>query len=108
MGKLSLYALLIGALLLAMVTATAVPAACSLTATQFGFPIIVQSGQSTMFSSDSAAAFDLESINIDFPMFDGLMDSSGAPSAVSGPTIGQFSAFSGMGSLFDMPVFGFH
>lgn len=43
------------------------PASASLVATSFGFPVIVQSGTTTAFNQDTAAATDLENTAISFP-----------------------------------------
>ncbi len=97
-------------LILAVCLAAMLPASASLTGLQFGFPVLVQSGQSVSYSNDMATITDLESINIDFPMFDGLM--SGASSAgpmnnglAMGPLMTDMST---MGSLFDFSRFKLH
>ncbi len=41
----------------------------SLVSTSFGFPVIVQSGNTSAFNQDTAFATDFENVNIDFPMF---------------------------------------
>ncbi len=46
---------------------SAFPVSASLTATSFGFPVIVQSGTTTAFNQDTAAATDLENVAISFP-----------------------------------------
>ncbi len=43
------------------------PAYASLVPTSFGFPVIVQSGTTTAFNQDTAAATDLEATAINFP-----------------------------------------
>ncbi|WP_128860002.1 hypothetical protein [Methanocella paludicola] len=97
-------------LIMAACLAAMMPASAGLAGLQFGFPVLVQSGQSVSYSNDIATMTDLESINIDFPMFDGLM--SGTPSAgvmdtglAMGPMITDMSA---MGSLFDFSRFKLH
>jgi hypothetical protein len=47
--------------------ATMLPANASLVATSFGFPVIVQSGTTTAFNQDAAAATDIEATAINFP-----------------------------------------
>ena len=49
------------------VAAIILPAYASLVPTSFGFPVIVQSGTTTAFNQDTAAAQDLENTNIAFP-----------------------------------------
>ncbi len=46
---------------------SAFPVAASLTATSFGFPVIVQNGTTTAFNQDTAFAEDLENTAISFP-----------------------------------------
>jgi C4-dicarboxylate transporter len=41
----------------------------SLVSTSFGFPVIVQSGNTSAFNQDTAFATDFENVNIDFPIF---------------------------------------
>ena len=53
-------------LALALVVMT-IPTNASLVATSFGFPVIVQSGTTTAFNQDTAAAADLENVAINFP-----------------------------------------
>lgn len=104
MDKMSIRIFMIAAL--GMAVFLSAPASASLTGLQFGFPVIVQSGQSISFSSDLFSSTDLESINIDFPMFDGMMSSSGI--STGGLTHGSMpmsSMVSGMGSLFDLSMF---
>jgi hypothetical protein len=107
MGKVS-----VGIVLLAFVTALTVtlgaPALASLMPTQFGFPVIMQSGQAFSFSSDLASSTDIESLNIDFPAFDGLMSSSGMPATgiwqmqgLAAPDLGLTD------KLFDLSAFKF-
>ncbi len=82
-----------------------VPALSSLFTTQFGFPVIVQRGESVAFSSDVATATDLEVLDIDFPAFEGLVSGPGTPAAMNlGPTIGT-GLFTG--GLFDFSRFKF-
>jgi hypothetical protein len=51
----------------AIVLATfAMSAGAQLTATEFGFPSVFQSGSTTAFTKDLVTAQDLESVNIDF------------------------------------------
>lgn len=109
MGKVS-----VGIVLLVFVTALTVtlvaPAMASLMPTQFGFPVIMQSGQAFSFSSDLASSTDIESLNIDFPIFDNLMSSSGMPS--TGMDSWQMSGLTAPGlgltdKLFDLSAFKF-
>lgn len=102
----SIYAILfIAACLAAML-----PASASLAGLQFGFPVLAQSGQSVSYSNDVATMTGLESINIDFPMFDGLMTvPSSAGVGNSGMTMGPLMTDMGaMGSLFDFSRFKLH
>ena len=46
---------------------SAFPVYADLTATSFGFPVIVQNGTTTAFNQDTAAATDLENTAISFP-----------------------------------------
>jgi hypothetical protein len=96
------------AVCLAVAVAMPAPALSSLISTQFGFPVIVQNGQSVAFSSDVATSADLETLSIDFPMFEGIMGDSGMPAIGSGPSIGPGVFNSNMGSLFDFSRFKFH
>ncbi|WP_231845173.1 hypothetical protein [Methanocella paludicola] len=41
----------------------------NLVSTSFGFPVIVQSGNTSAFNQDTAFATDFETVNIDFPIF---------------------------------------
>jgi hypothetical protein len=51
----------------AIVLATfAMSAGAQLTATEFGFPSVFQSGSTTAFTKDLVTAQDLESVNVDF------------------------------------------
>lgn len=97
-------------MILAVCLAAMLPASASLAGFQFGFPVLVQSGQSISYSNDIATVTDMESINIDFPMFDGLM--SGASSAGqmnNGLAMGSLMTdMNAMGSLFDFSRFKFH
>lgn len=104
----NIYAIMIMAVCLMAIT----PASASLTGLQFGFPVMVQSGQSVSYSNDMASVSDMESININFPMFDGLTAGSATPSAgltdnrqAMSPMIPDMS---GMGSLFDFSRFKLH
>ncbi len=94
-------------LIVAACLAAMLPASAALTGLNFGFPVIAQSGQSVSYSNDMATMTDLESVNIDFPMFDGLM--SGTPQAGlmdSGMSMGPLMMdMSAMGSLFDISRF---
>jgi hypothetical protein len=107
MGKVSL-----GMVSLAFLAAFAVtflaPAAASLVPLSFGFPVIVQNGQTTAFSNSFASSTDNEIMDISFPAFDGMMSSEGTPSTGLGSWQGQGMAMpdlSNMGSLFDFSGF---
>jgi len=50
------------------------PAGASLVGTAFGFPTIVQSGTTTAFNRDTAAATDTEAFALAFPTGDCLLD----------------------------------
>ena len=107
MGKVSM-----GIILLAFLTAlTAVfmaPATASLIPTQFGFPVMIHSGQAFSFSSDLASSTDSESLNIDFPMFAGLMSSSEMPSTGMWQMSGLTAPGLGLtDKLFDLSAFKF-
>jgi len=108
MGIISLAS--IGAVLTVLFTA---PTAASLVPMSFGFPVMVQSGQSFAFSSDQASFADIESIDIGFPMFDGIMSGSGMPEMPSAgtnswPMQGMTAPdFGLMGGLFDLSRFKF-
>jgi hypothetical protein len=86
-----------------------VPVSASLSMTNFGFPVIVRSSSSISFNTDHSFADDLESMNINFPGFDGLMSPSGttspgvtAATSIAAPDLGH------MGSLFDFSKFRLH
>lgn len=85
---------------LSIVALLSAPAAASLTGMTFGFPVIVQSGNTVSFSNDVRSAVDLESINIDFPMFNGMMAGSG----ISAGGI-ALNSMPDMSSLFDFSGF---
>ncbi len=107
MGKVSM-----GIISLAIISAILVaPVAASLMPLNFGFPVLVRSGQAVSFSNDLASFTDSESLNIDFPMFDGIMGQSGPSSlGMNGwPTQGMAAPdMSHMGTLFDLSGFKFH
>ncbi len=108
MGIISLAA--IGIVLTALLTA---PTAASLVPMSFGFPVMVQSGQSFSFSNDQASFSDIEAIDIGFPMFDGIMSASGMPEMPSAgtnswPLQGMMAPDFGLtGGLFDLSRFKF-
>lgn len=108
MDKSSIRVFTIAAICLAAITACT---SASLLATQFGFPIMTQSGQSFMFNSDVATATDFESLNIEFPAFEGLMAGSGAPASTAFGNQGTIGSgmpdMSSFGSLFDLSMFKF-
>lgn len=108
MDKSSIRVFTIAAICLAAITACT---SASLMATQFGFPIMTQSGQSFTFNSDVASATDFESLNIDFPAFDGLMSGSSMPMPTGLGNHGTIGAsmpeMSSFGSLFDLSMFKF-
>ena len=56
------------AVLALAVAICALPVYASLVATSFGFPVIVQNGSTSAFNQDTASAFDLENVNINFPV----------------------------------------
>jgi hypothetical protein len=102
----------------AIVGSTVALSCASLVPATFGMPTIVQSGSTTAFNQDTASAADLESINIGFPMFDGIQDASSTGFATA-PDIGGLNMFRSSlsapfstsfgpsvlqaGSLFNMP-----
>jgi hypothetical protein len=106
MGKVSMGIISLAVLMaLALV---AVPSMASLIPATFGFPVMVSSGQSFSFSNDMASFTDIESINIDFNMFDGFMSTSCTPSISTDkwPMQGMASPDLGnMGKLFDFSGF---
>jgi hypothetical protein len=61
-----------------------VPASASLVGTAFGFPTIVQTGTTTAFNRDTAAATDTEAFALAFPTGQGLLDTF--PGIVQGTT----------------------
>lgn len=104
----------ISALILCLALSGTVSA--SLAQTQFGFPVIVQSGNTVSFSNDRAVSSDNEALSINFPLFDGLMSgpspSAFANAAASGasfaPLIWQTSSFPGLGSMFSLKGFNLY
>ena len=112
MDKTRTQVFMLMALSLAAMAMLAFPAAASLTGMQFGFPTLLQKGSTSMFNQDTATATDLESLNIDFPQFNGLMGGSGLPaSGITGSGSTMSSALPGMGSLgglFDLSKFKLH
>lgn len=70
-------------ILLVLAFAIVAPAGASLVGTAFGYPTIVQSGSTTAFNQDYAAATDNEAISISFPT------TASGVSAFSFPTILQ-------------------
>ena len=78
------------------IAAMIAPAAANLAGTAFGFPTIVQNGQTTAFNRDTAAATDNEAVAIAFPTTNTDIDLPGMDSigsvggfGVSFPTIVQ-------------------
>lgn len=76
----------------AIVGSTITLSGASLTSTSFGFPTIVQTGTTTAFNQDSASVADFESINIGFPMFDGIQGASSSGFAEA-PDIDSLNMF---------------
>ncbi len=60
-----------GLLVLLAIALIAMPAYANLVPTTFGFPVIVQNGTTSAFNQDTATATDIESLDINFPVFDG-------------------------------------
>jgi hypothetical protein len=88
-----------------------VPVSASLSMTNFGFPVLVRSSSSVAINTDHSFAEDLESMNIHFPGFDGLMSPSGTMSSgiADGPATGISAPdLSHIGSLFDFSQFRLH
>ena len=54
-------------ILFVLILALVVPVSASLVATAFGFPTITQTGTTTAFNRDTAAAEDLEAFSLSFP-----------------------------------------
>lgn len=111
MDKSSIRVFTIAAICLATTAALSASASASLMATQFGFPIMTQSGQSFTFNSDVASATDFESLNIDFPAFEGIMAGSGMPASTAFGNSGTIGAgmpdMGNIGNLFDLSMFKF-
>jgi len=110
MGKVSMGIISLAAMGVSLVIILTVPAAASLIQTHFGFPVMVHSGQAFSFSNDLASSMDIESMNIGFPMFDGIMSPSGTLSTGmnSLPMQGMSAPdLSHMGELFDLSGFKF-
>ncbi len=84
MSKVIKYGILF--VLAVVVAAMIVPAGANLVGTAFGFPTIVQSGATTAFNRDTAAATDTEAFALAFPNV-GTPIIDGAP-AVAGFTVG--------------------
>jgi len=113
MGKVSMGIISLAAICMVLAGTLPGPAMASLLTTHFGFPIMVRSGQAFSFSNDLASSTDSESLNIDFPMFDGIMSESGMPDIASygmdnWPMQGMMApSFSHMGDLLDLCGFKF-
>ncbi len=71
-------------ILLVLAVFLVAPAGASLVGTAFGFPTIVQSGTTTAFNRDTAAATDTEAFALAFPTGESLLDTF--PGIVSGVT----------------------
>jgi len=96
--------------LMALTMIFTVPMTASLIPTNFGFPVIVHSGQAFSFSNDQASSTASESMNIGFPMFDSIMSPSGLPAAGTNnwPLQGMTAPdLSHMDKLFDLSGFKF-
>src|SRR5512138_3728260 len=61
-------------ILFVLALALIVPVSASLVGTAFGFPTIVQSGTTTAFNRDTAAATDTEAFALAFPTGESLLD----------------------------------
>ncbi len=63
----------------------------NLVSTTYGFPVIVQSGNTSAFNQDTAVATDFETVNIDFGIFgDGFeLGSTVGPVSADGVTLGE-------------------
>jgi phosphohistidine swiveling domain-containing protein len=73
-------------ILFVLAFALIVPAGANLVGTAFGFPTITQTGTTTAFNRDTAAATDTEALAIAFPNA-GITDLLGNP-AIAGLTLG--------------------
>jgi hypothetical protein len=82
MSKVIKYGILF--VLAVVVASMIVPAGANLVGTAFGFPTIVQSGTTTAFNRDTAAATDTEAFALAFP-------NVGTPIIDGCPTTGSFT-----------------
>lgn len=90
MGKSRVLCILF--LMAAIVVSTISLSGASLVPTTFGMPTIVQTGTTTAFNQDAVSAADFESINIGFPMFDGIQGAS-SPGFATAPDIDSLNMF---------------
>lgn len=89
MDKMRLRIFTLTAVALIMALALSGTASANLVPVQYGFPVIVQSGNTVSFSNDHASSTDTELFNMDFPTFDGIS---------SGPTGSGFSSMPAIGA----------
>ena len=110
-ASLHLISLVAFALIISLMLSGTVSA--NLIGTNFGFPVLVHTSQTTVFSNDQAFSSDNEALNMDFPAFTGII--SPASSSISGMDMGNdlfnnsmTTNFEQMGNLFDLNKFGLH